>query len=173
MDTEAPVRSSRLELPQENHLLPSFLDRDVEVLDSLVVAFEVVEFVVMGREESFRSLAVFVDVLHDSPGDAHPVVGRGASSDFVQQHKRAGREIVQYHAGFQHLHHESGFSPGDVVRRPDPREYLVEVSEPCRRCRYETAALGHKHDKGCLAQESGFSGHVRARQDDDLLALAI
>ena len=38
---------------------------------------------------------------------------------------------------------------------------------------HKAAALGHEDDEGRLAQEGALTGHVGAREDDDLLLVAV
>ena len=98
------------QLAKEYDLGADFLDRYMEILDSRIYLFQVIEFMIMRREKGLRPFAVFMDILHDRPGDGHAVVGRSSAADLVQQYQRPRREVVQYHRCFQHLDHESRFS---------------------------------------------------------------
>ena len=143
------------------------------VLHSRVQLLEVVEFVVVGGEQGLGPFAGAVDVFHEGAGYRHSVVGRGAAADFIEQHERAGGEVVHDHRGLQHLHHEGGFAAGDVVGRAHPGEDLVEPAHPDAGGRNEGADLSHQHDQRGLAQQRRLSGHVGAREYDYLVALAV
>ena len=43
----------------------------------------------------------------------------------------------------------------------------------CRFRRHETTHLSHECDKGSLAQQGRLTGHVRSRDNDDLLFLSV
>ena len=82
----------------------------MEVLHTRIYGFQIVQFVVMCREERLRPVSVFMDILHDGPGYGHAVVCGSSSAYLIQKHQRAGRKVVQYHGRLQHLHHESGLA---------------------------------------------------------------
>ena len=154
---------------QEQDLPAHFLHGHMEVLHAREEALQVVELVIMGGEERLGALAVFVDVLHDAAGDGHAVEGGRASANFIQKHQRPGRQIVQDHGRLQHLHHEGGLSAGDIVRGAHAGKELVEPADMSLRRRHEGAALGHEHNEGRLSEQRALTGHVGAREDDDLL----
>ena len=80
---------------------------------------------------------------------------------------------MEDHGSLQHLHHEGGFSAGNVVGGPDACEQFVEIAYPGAFCRDEGSGLGKQDDQGGLPQESGLSGHVGSGQDDDLLLFVV
>ena len=136
MKTEAVRHAAFLELAQEDDVLAHLLDRNMEVLHAVVYVLKVIKFMVMCSEQRLRSVAVFMDILHDCAGYGHTVVGRSSASDLVQKHQRTGREVVQDHGCLEHLDHECGLSAGDVVRGTHACEYLVAVAEGGFKCRY-------------------------------------
>ena len=80
---------------------------------------------------------------------------------------------MEDHRCLEHLHHECGFSARYIVRSSHAGENLVAITYRRRLRRHIAADLGHQHDECSLAEECGFTGHVRTRQDDYLLLLII
>ena len=80
---------------------------------------------------------------------------------------------MQDHRSLEHFHHESGLSPGNVVRCPHTGEQLVAVPYPGRIRRNERPYLRKQYNQCRLAQQSGLSCHVRTGQDDDLLRAVV
>ena len=173
VDAETVRRAPLLQQPQENHLLPDLLHRHMEILDPGIRLRQVVQFVVVRREQRLRPVTIFMNIFHDRPGDGHPVIGRGAPADLVQQHQRTGGEVVEDHRRLQHLHHEGGLAAGDVVGSADAGENLVEIADAGGIGGDVAADLGQQHDEGRLPQEGRLAGHVRPRQNDDLLPLVV
>ena len=165
VDTETVRHPSRLELAQEQHVVPLFLDGDVVILDARELLLHVVELVVMGGEQGLGPLPGLMDILHQGAGDAHAVVSGGAAAYLVEQHQRARREVVHNHRSLQHFHHEGGFAAGDVVGGAHAGENLVEIPEPGGCGRYEGARLGHQHNQRSLAQQGRFTRHVGAGEN--------
>ena len=169
MKTEAMGHATFHKLAQEDHILAHLLDGDMEVLHTGIYVLKVVQFVIMGGEQGLCPVAIFMDIFHYGPCNGHSVIGRCASPDLVQKHKRTRRKIVQDHGCLQHLHHEGRLSARNIVRCTYAGEYLVAIAD-CR-CfgRNKAADLCHKHYESCLTQQCRFTGHVRTREDDHLL----
>ena len=153
MDSEAVRCASFPKLPEEYHLGTDFLDGDMEILYTLVTLFQVVEFVVVGREKGLGAVAVFMDVFDYRPRDGHSVVGRSSPADLVQEHQGPGAQVVEDHRCLEHLDHERGFSAGNVVGSAYPCEYLVHIADPRAFSGDEASRLGQKHYEGGLAEE--------------------
>ena len=83
MDSEAVGCATFTHLAQEDDLGANLLHCDMEIPDPGVHLLEVVEFMVVGGEESLGSVAVFVDIFNDGAGDRHSVVGRSAAADLI------------------------------------------------------------------------------------------
>ena len=173
MDTEAVGGAALAQLAQEQDFPAHFLHSHVVILHAREEALQVVELVIMGGEERLGALAVFVDVLHDAPGDGHAVEGGRASANLIQEHQRPGRQIIQDHGRLQHLHHEGGLSAGNVVRGAHTGEEFVEPADMGFPRRHKGPRLGHEHDEGRLPQQGALTGHVGASEDDDLLFFRI
>ena len=153
MYTETVGGPSLLEFAQEDDLGADLPDGDVEVPYPRIDFLEVVELMVVGREEGLGSVAIFMDVLDDGPCDGHSVVGRGSAAYLIQKDEGAGGEVVQNHRGLEHLDHEGGFASGNVVRGADSCEYLVEAADVGAGCGNETSNLGEQDDEGSLTQK--------------------
>ena len=145
----------------------------MEVPHAVIYVFQIIKFVIMSRKERLCPIAVFMYVLHDRAGDGHSVVGGSASSDLVEKHEGTRRNVVEDHRGLEHLHHEGRLSAGNVVRSTDAGEYLVAVADAGLCGRNERTYLGHKDYEGRLPQEGGLTGHVRTRENNDLLGLIV
>ena len=145
----------------------------MEVSYSRIYGLKVVKLVIMSGKQGLCPMAVFVNVFYDSPGNRHSVIGRGTPSDFIQKHKGTLGKIVQNHGGFKHLHHKSGFSAGNVVRRAHAGENLVTISDFGLIRRHETAYLCKQDNQGGLPQKSRLTGHVRTCKNYNLLRISI
>ena len=87
MDAERVFRTAWFEFAQEEHLALVLVYRDVEVLDARETLLHLVQFVIVRGEEHLRmTFCALVDMLDDGPGDGDAVVGRGATSQLVEEH---------------------------------------------------------------------------------------
>ena len=173
MKTETMGDSTFLELAQEDDTLAYLLYSNMEVLHTRIYFLKIVELMIVGCEQCLCTFAILMHILHDRPCDGHTVVCRCASSDLVKKHQRARRKIVKDHGRLEHLHHESRFSAGDIVRRTHAGEYLVAIADRRSRSRHETTHLRHQHDQRCLSQEGRLTRHVRTGKDDHLLGIIV
>ena len=173
VDTETVCRPALFDLPEENDLLPDLLHRYVEILHPRIQGRQVVQFMVMRGEERLGAFAKLVDVRDDGPCDGHAVVRGGSATNLVQQHQRAVGQVVQDHRGFQHLHHEGGFSAGNIIGRTHARENLVANADARRVGRNIAANLRQQDNQRGLPQQGAFTRHVRTGEDDDLLVAGI
>ena len=70
----------------------------------------------------------------------------------------------------RHLDQEGTSSLGDVVGRADAGKDAVDQADVGRLGRHKAANMGHEHDKGHLADQDAFAGHVRAGDEQQPLA---
>ncbi len=174
MDTERFLGAAFDELSEENHFLVHFAHGNVEIFYSRADLRHFVQLVIVRREKRLCSGGrVVVYVLHHGPCDSYTVVSARAASDFVEQHQRAGRYVVQNIRRFEHLHHERGFALRNVVRRSHTGEYLVHYSYMGFGGGNETAYLRHEHDERGLPQQCALTRHVRSGYYDNLLLFVI
>ena len=110
MNTETVGDPAFLQFPEKDDILAYLLYLYMVILHPFIHAFEVVQFVIMRGKKRLGPLTVFMDIFHDSPGNRHPVISGSTPAYLVQQHERAGRQVVKYHRSLQHLHHECGFT---------------------------------------------------------------
>ena len=169
MKTEAMRNSAFHQFAQKDHIFADFLDCYMEILYPRIYVFEVVQFVIVGGEESLGSIAPFVDIFDNRTCYGHTVIGRCSSSDLVKEHQRTRGQIMQNHRSLQHLDHKGRFAARYIVRCSNAGEYLVAEAYFCGCCRHERAHLSHKHYKRRLPQQSRFSGHIRTCKDYHLL----
>ena len=128
---------------------------------------------IMSCEQCLRTLPVIMDIFHDGTRDGHTVISGCSTSDFIEKHQRTLRKIMQNHGCLQHLHHKRRLAARNIVRSTDTSEQFVEISEFRRFRRNERTDLRHKHYKRGLPEQCRLSGHVRTRQNDNLLILVI
>ena len=145
----------------------------MKVFYPFVIFLQFVELVVMGGEEGLGPVSVLMDILHYGPGYRHTVKCAGAAAYLIQQYQRARCHVVEDGGGLQHLDHEGGLAPGDIVGSAHSGKYLVEQADMRGLGRYERTCLGHNRNQGCLSQQGGLTGHVRTGEDDDLLRLLV
>ena len=110
-----------------------------------------------------------MDVLYDAPRYRYAIVCARTPAELVKQHKRAGREIVEYARCFGHLDHECALAERDVVRGSHTGEYLVDIAYMCALGWYERPYLCHQGDEGGLSEQRALACHVGSCDDDDLL----
>ena len=106
------------------------------------------------------------------PGDAHAVIGGGASADLVQDQQTAGGGVFQNGGHLGHFHHKGGLAGGQIVAGADPGKHPVYNADPGSPGGDEGAHLGHEDDEGHLAHIGGFTGHVGAGDDGNLVVPA-
>ena len=107
MDTEGMLAAAPLQLAQENDPSVHLLDGHVIVLDTRIKFLHLVQLmVVRGKERPRPPFLVFMDVLHDGPGDADAVVRRSTASQLIKEHKATRGYVVQDVGRLVHFHHE-------------------------------------------------------------------
>ena len=143
------------------------------VADPRIDFLQVIELMIVSCEKGLGPFAIFVYILDYRPCYGHSVIGRSASSYLVQKDQGAFREVVEYHRGLQHLDHEGGLAPGDVVARAHPGENLVAYAYAGRLRRHEGADLGHQHYQGRLPEERRLTRHIRSGEYHNLLVEAV
>ena len=174
MDTERVLGTAALQLAQEDDTIVNFFHTHIVVLDAPEVLLHLVEFVVVGGEECARlCLGMLVQVLHNRPRDGNAIAGGGAATEFVEEHQRAGRDVVQDIRCLGHFHHERGFAERNVIGSTHTGENLVNESYMRTLGGHKTANLRQQYDEGRLAQQGTLTGHVRTSNDDYLLFLIV
>ena len=112
-------------------------------------------------------------MFHDCPGDGNAVVGGCTSSQLVEKHERARRDVVHDAGGFVHFDHERTFAGGDVVRGTDTRENLIDQTDAGRGCGHKGAHLRHEGDERGLTKQRTLTCHVRTGDNHDLLRFGV
>src|SRR5512133_3989317 len=79
--------------------------------------------------------------------------------------------MIEDVGGFDHFDHKGGLPGMNFILCADASEDAVHNSDACAFSRYEGTNLCHKHDQGNLAEECGFSTHIRSGNDTDDLGL--
>ena len=158
------VSAAGEDFSQENDLVVPFADGDIEVEDAGARAFEVGEFVVVGREKR-PAVDRVVEKFGDAPCDRESVECRCAAADFVEDDEAAGGGIVEDVGGLVHLDHERGLAAREVVVGADAGEDSVSQAGAHRLRGHVASHLGEQNEKRDLAEVGGFSGHVRSSED--------
>ena len=70
---------------------------------------------VVGGKEHLGVGAVFVDIFHNGPCDGDAIVGRGASTELIEEHERALAEVVKDSRCFVHFYHKRRFAYGYII----------------------------------------------------------
>ena len=122
-----------------------------------------------GEEGLGRPFRRVVEVFRDCPGDAQAVEGARAPADFVEEDEAFGRRVVEDVRGLVHLDEEGAFAPGQVVGSADAGEDAVHDADLRGARRDEGTELGHEDDEAHLAEVGALAGHVRPRDQGDLL----
>ena len=157
----ALVGAACFQAMEEDHLPPRLAHRDVVIPRVLQGLGELHQLVIVGGEHRLAPHPV-VQVLAHRPGDRHPVVGRGATADLVQQHQALGGGVVKDGAGLAHLHHEGRLSAGQIVAGAHPGEEPVHHADLGRRAGDVAAELRHQHRDPDLPEDGALAGHVRS-----------
>ena len=107
MDTKGVLAASTLQFAEENHLAIHLLDTHIVVFDAVEAFLHLVELMVVGgKERASLGTLVLVEIFHDSPGYGDAVVGGRAAPQFVEEHERAWRDVVENIGSLGHLHHK-------------------------------------------------------------------
>src|SRR5712691_11511377 len=168
-DAVALVGAAGLHVAKENNFAGRFLHGDVDVFDGRQKIGKLGQLVIVSGEKRARA-RVLLEMLDDGPGDGETVKRGGAASDFVEKHEARGRGVIQDGGDFAHFDEESGAPAGQIVAGADAREDAVGDGQLRLARGDERAHLRHEEDQRRLAQISGFASHVRAGDQQKLLA---
>ena len=127
---------------------------------------------IVRREQGFRADDV-VNLLRDCPRKRNAVVRRSAAPHFVQHDERARRRVAQDVTRLAHLDEKRRATLRDVVARADARKDAVGQRDARETRGDETADLRHQHDQRDLPHEHALARHIRSRENDDALRIAI
>mmetsp|Transcript_18389 Transcript_18389/g.45731 ORF Transcript_18389/g.45731 Transcript_18389/m.45731 type:complete len:242 (-) Transcript_18389:1962-2687(-) len=122
--------------------------------------------------EQARRLDLVHDVLRDGPRQAEAVVGRGATTQLVDDDEGRGGGRLQDGGGLKHLSHERGDATELAVAGAHPRKDGVPDLDLGAVAWHEGPHLGQEHDDTNLADERGLAAHVGARDDLEPAAAA-
>src|ERR1700675_889824 len=112
-------------------------------------------------------------MLDHSPSDGKAVKRRGAAADFIEKNKTRWRGVVQYSGDFAHLDKKRRTAARKIIACADPREDAVGDGQFGLASRNERAHLRHQDNQRGLAKISGLAAHVRAGDEQKLLAAGI
>src|SRR5208282_5338863 len=171
-DAVALIGAAGFDAAEENNFVGRLFDGDVNVLHAGEEIGELSEFVIM-RGEQRASAGVLLQVLDDSPGDGKTVKRRGTTSHFVEKDKTRGSRVMQDGCDFAHLDEKCGAAAREIIAGADAREDAVGDGKLGLASRNEGAHLRHQYNQCGLAKIRGFSAHVRASDEQKLLAPGI
>ena len=174
VDTKRVFRTARLQFAKEDHAALGFAHRHIPVAHTRINLFHLVEFVVVrGEKGAGVCLWVFVNMLHDGPGDGNAIVGGSAAAQFVEEHEAALREVVHDVGCLAHFHHKRTFAHRYIVRGAHSGEDFIDKADARAVGGHKTAHLGQQGDERRLAEQRTLTCHVGSRDDDNLLAIAV
>ena len=151
MDTERVLTSAPFKFPEENNFIIHLLNRYVIILNTLKGFLHFVQFmVVSSKKRTCLCLRMLVDILYNSPSYGYSVVSRSSASQFIEQDKASGRNIIQNIRRFIHLDHKSRFSYRDIVTGTYPSKNLIYQSDMSAFGRNERTNLGKQGDQCSL-----------------------
>ena len=151
MDTERVLTSAPFKFPEENNFIIHLLNRYVIILNTLKGFLHFVQFMVVSSKKcTCLCLRMLVDILYNSPSYGYSVVSRSSASQFIEQDKASGRNIIQNIRRFIHLDHKSRFSYRDIVTGTDPSKNLIYQSDMSAFGRNERTNLGKQGDQCSL-----------------------
>ena len=107
MDTERVFRAAAHQLTKEDHLVVHLLHTHIIVLDPREVLLHFVQLmVVRGKQCTGLCFGMFMQILHNGPGNTDTIVSRSTASQLVKEHQRLRRNVVQDVRSLGHLHHK-------------------------------------------------------------------
>ena len=121
------------------------------------------------RRKERIAVDLLIDILHDRLRDAHAIIGARTASDLVQNDKTVLRRMPKDVGYLLHFHHEGTLPRRNVIRRADARENAIDRREDRAPCGNERAHLRHDGEDGDLTHVGRLTGHIRPRDDQDLL----
>ena len=149
------------DLVKKDDFIFPFLDLDTQIGHLLWQQFLQSHqlMIVSGKEGSATD--PLSQIFCDRPGDGNTVVSARPSSHLIQNYQGSFGGIVENPGRFDHLHHESGLSVNQIVRRSDTGEDAIRQSEHRLFCRNKSTHLAENTDQGSLPNVGRFTRHVR------------
>ena len=129
--------------------------------------------IMSGKECTRLSLLMLVQILHNGPCYRDAVIGGSTTSQFVEEHQRARRYIIQNVSSLSHLHHKGRLSQRDIVAGSHTGEDLIHQTYSRTLSRNKTTHLSQQNYQSRLSQQSRFTSHIRTRNHHNLLFLGI
>ena len=173
MDTVGFISRPVDDTPQEVYPASPFLYRHAGIDDLPFAAVpQLRQLMVMGSKERL-GVHLVPDMLNDSPGNAHAIVGAGAATDFIEDNEAASGCILKYVGYLIHLHHEGTLTAGQIVTGSDAGEDAVYRRNPGFPCRHEAACLCHEGDDRHLTHIGRLTSHVWTGDNDDFPAVMV
>ena len=86
----------RDELTEEEHLPVDLSCRDIEVLDASKATLQIIQLMVVCREEGLRSpMGIVMEILDDRPCNRNPVIRTGTTPEFIEEDERLRRDSIK------------------------------------------------------------------------------
>src|SRR4029077_10300333 len=112
-------------------------------------------------------------MLDDSPGDGETVKRRGAAADFIEKDEARRSGVMQDGGNFTHLDEKRRTAAREIVAGADARKDAGGNGKLGLTSRNERAHLRHQNNQRGLAKVGGFAAHVRAGDQQELLAAGV
>ena len=143
----------------------------MDVEGSFLLFFECGELPIVGCKEGFGFFCE--EVLGDSSGNRDPIIGAGASADFIEDDKRSAGGVMQDVGSFAHLDHEGRLAASEIIASSDAAKEFVDKADTGGGCWDKRADLGKDHDERYLANVGGLTGHVGACDEQQSLLFCV
>src|SRR5580704_13858338 len=166
------VGAAGIDAAQKNNFVGRFPDRDVHVLHAGEQIGELGEFVIMRGKKRARA-RVLLQMLDDRPSDGKAVKRCRAAADFIEKNKTRWCGVMQDGGDFAHLHQKGRAAAGKIIACADAREDAVGDGQLGGTSGNERAHLRHQNNQRALPKIRGFTAHVRASDQQKLLAARV
>ena len=94
-----------------------------------------------------RTAAIdFMKMFNRGPCNRETVKSRCAAPDFIKNHERLRRGLIEDRSRFDHLNHEGRATARQIIRGPHTRKQAINKPDTRALCRHKTSRLGHDND---------------------------
>lgn len=151
IDTIALIHTAGHDLLQEDHIMIGFIDADMVVSDLWVVISESDKLMIVSGEKRLCT-DIFDYIFDDGSRESDTIVGRGPTTEFIEDDEALRCRIVDYVRHLYHLGHECRLSLGDDITTSYPGEDAIDETDLSTRGWYSETTLCHEDDDGILSE---------------------
>src|SRR6267142_1273961 len=122
------------------------------------------------RGEERPGARVLLKMLDDGPSDGEAIKGGGAAANLVEEDEARRRGVIENGGDFAHFDEKGRTAAREIVASPDAREDAIRDGQLGLPRGNKGTHLGHEDDERRLAKIRGLAAHVRAGDQEELLA---